>query len=40
MSDTITTRKTPSPTDRTQGIGEDYDTRYGFHDDESAYDFK
>ncbi len=24
----------------TVGIGDDYDTRYGFHDDESDYDFK
>ena len=24
----------------TAGIGDDYDTRYGFHDSEESYDFK
>ncbi len=40
MSDTIAEKKVQTPTERTQGIGDDYETRFGFHDDESAYDFK
>ena len=30
----------PIPGEATRTINEDYDTRYGFHDDESEYDFK
>ncbi len=39
MSDTIPS-KIPSKTASAGGFNEDYDTKYGFHDDESAYDFK
>ena len=39
------TQKTTTTLERTPGagvggIGDDYETRYGFHDDESKYDFK
>jgi Fe-S cluster assembly protein SufB len=40
---TDTTNATDSKTEqdeRLRGTNEDYDTRYGFHDDESGYDFK
>jgi len=43
MSDTIPAKPdvaTPKGAAGTSGINDDYDTRYGFHDDESAYDFK
>ena len=45
MSDTVAnTREKDAPPPKgaagTRGINEDYDTKYGFHDDESAYDFK
>ena len=45
MSDTLADRRTddaerPKGAAGTRGINEDYDTRYGFRDDESAYDFK
>ncbi len=38
MSDTTVDR--PKGAAGTAGLGDDYDTKYGFHDDESAYDFK
>jgi Fe-S cluster assembly protein SufB len=36
MSETIT----PKGKAGTGGIGDDYETRYGFHDEETSYDFK
>ena len=40
MSDTIIENKQKTTAGGTGGIGDDYDARYGFHDDESKYDFK